>query len=345
MRPTDLTMMARERESTEVAARPLVSVIIPMFNGAELVAPCHAALAPVLDGLAGGAEVIYVDDGSTDDTIAVLRNVQQSDARVRVVELAANFGQHAAFAAGFDQARGRYLVTLDADLQCDPADIPRLVAPLTQGYDLVSGVRLNRQDPGSRQVFSRLTTALVTRLAGVPLRDVGCPLNAFSDDVARSLAAFGELRRFLKPLAVRVARRVTEVEIQHRPRAKRQSSYSAAGLVRLFMDFFVNALGDVFAWVFVAGLGLSLLLLMVALAATVLAVAGRASAIVAIIAGTLSLASMLVALLGLAGDYVQRIYRQSSGRPFFLVRRVYEPSSTASSGPSHLPDRRPGIGT
>jgi glycosyltransferase involved in cell wall biosynthesis len=313
--------------------RPLISVIVPVFNGAELVGPCQAALGPVLDRLEGGAEVIYVDDGSSDGTIEALRRVQQDDARVRIVELAANFGQHAAFAAGFEHARGRYLVTLDADLQCDPADIPRLIEPLRQGYDLVSGVRLARQDPAARQFFSRATTALVTRLARVRLRDIGCPLNAFTDDVARSLAPFGELRRFLKPLAVRVARRVTEVEVQHRPRPRRRaSSYSASGLVRLFMDFFVNAIGDVFAWVFLIGAGMAAVL---ATAAVVLFVVGwlpgtsfRVS-VLSIPLLLLAIQATLLALFGLAGDYIQRIYRQSSGRPFYLVRRVHE------SGTSH----------
>lgn len=310
-----------------MSERPRISIIIPVYNGGELVEPCHAALGPVLDQLPGGAEVLYVDDGSSDGTVDVLRRVQAADPRVRIIELAANFGQHAAFAAGFEHARGRYLVTMDADLQCDPADIPRLIEPLTQGYDLVSGVRLNRRDPAARQLFSRLTTALVTRLAGVKLRDIGCPLNAFTDDVARSLAPFGELRRFLKPLAVRVARRVTEVEVQHRPRPRRRgSSYSATGLVRLFMDFFVNAVGDVFAWVFVISSGLAALLLLTALLSLVLFTP------VALAFLLLGLQAVLLALFGLAGDYIQRIYRQSSGRPFYLVRRVHGVSQTGVPG-------------
>lgn len=311
---------------------PLVSVIVPIFNGAELVPDCHAALSPVLDRLAGGAEAIYVDDGSTDDTIEALRRVQATDPRVRIVELAANFGQHAAFTAGFAHARGRYLVTMDADLQCDPADIPRIIEPLTRGFDLVSGVRLNRQDPGARRLFSRATTSIVSRLAGVELRDIGCPLNAFTDDVARSLAPFGELRRFLKPIAVRVARRVTEVEVQHRPRPKRRaSSYSATGLVRLFMDFFVNAIGDVFAWVFVIAAALALLL---GGGAVLLVGLGLMPGTPGVLAGAgfwlfiLAVQATLLALFGLAGDYIQRIYRQSSGRPFYLVRRVHDEGAT-----------------
>jgi glycosyltransferase involved in cell wall biosynthesis len=317
-----------------MTGRPLVSVVVPVLNGADLVSACQAALDPVLDAIEGGAEVVYVDDGSSDDTVAALRSIQAVDARIRIVELAATFGQHAAFTAGFEHARGRYLVTMDADLQCDPSDIPRMIELLTRGFDLVSGVRLNRQDPAARQLFSRLTNALVTRLARVPLRDIGCPLNAFTDDVARSLAPFGELRRFLKPLAVRVARKVTEVEVRHRPRQRRRgSAYSATGLVRLFMDFFVNAIGDVFAWIFLIAGGLSALLggISVLLLAAAAFVGdggsywpfGAALLMLAIEAG-------LIALFGLAGDYVQRIYRQSSGRPFFLVRRVHEPGTGAS---------------
>jgi glycosyltransferase involved in cell wall biosynthesis len=307
---------------------PRVSVIVPIFNGAELVPDCHAALAPVLDRLEGGAEAIYVDDGSTDESIAVLKRVQATDPRVRIVELAANFGQHAAFTAGFEHARGRWLVTMDVDLQCDPADIPRVIEPLSRGYDLVSGVRLDRQDPGARRLFSRATTSIVSRLAGVELRDIGCPLNAFTDDVARSLAPFGELRRFLKPIAVRVARRVTEVEIQHRPRPRsRASSYSVTGLVRLFMDFFVNAIGDVFAWVFVVAAALAGLLLAAGLLLMVLGLLpGTTGALtgIGVWAVLLGVQATVLALFGLVGDYVQRIYRQSSGRPFYLVRRVHD---------------------
>lgn len=322
--------------------RPLVSVVVPVFNSAGLIPACQAALTPVLDQMAGGAEVIYVDDGSTDGTLEALRAVQAVDPRVRVVELAANFGQHAAFTAGFEHAAGRYLVTLDVDLQCDPSDIPRLIEPLTRGYDLVSGVRLNRQDPAARQVFSRLTTAMVARLAGVPLRDIGCPLNAFTDDVARSLAAFGELRRFLKPLAVRVARRVTEVEVQHRPRPEtgRATSYSVISLVRLFMDFFVNALGDVFAWVFLVATGLTAVLLIAAVSVAVASVAATPLVGYAIPLMLLAIQAALVALFGLVGEYVQRIYRQSSGRPFFLVRRMHEAPRATPAGVLETPGAR-----
>src|SRR5262245_9913577 len=249
-----------------------VSVVVPFYNaGREMVEALHRALGAAASNLAGGVELVYVDDGSTDETLDALRAVQQRDERVVVIELAANFGQHAAFSAGCDRTHGRYIVTLDADLQCDPEAIPLLIAPLEQGYDFVSGVRKGRQDPRSRQLWSRLLTLIVTSITRVKLQDVGCPFNACTADVVHAVSTFGELRRFLKPLAVRVAKRVAEVEVSHKPRHHHRpsSSYSATGLVRLFMDFLVNSIGDVFAWLFLIASAICGLLVVVSLVALV----------------------------------------------------------------------------
>lgn len=309
-----------------MVTRPLVSVIVPFFNGGrEMVDALHAALATAAPRLDNDVEFVFVDDGSSDDTLDALRAVQQKDGRVVVIELAANFGQHAAFSAGFDRARGQYLVTMDADLQCDPEEIPQLVAPLRQGYDLVSGVRRDRRDPLVRRLFSRVLAGMITTMTGVRLRDVGCPFNACTAEVAQAMSSFGELRRFLKPVAMRVARRVAEVEITHRPRPRQrpQSSYSATGLIRLFMDFFVNTAGDVFAWVFVGAAGLCSLAGLITWVLVALAAIGRASWSTVLVGAATTLLLGATTLLGLAGDYVQRIYRQSSGRPFYLVRQVH----------------------
>ena len=301
-----------------------VSVVVPFYNaGRDMVEELHRSLGSATANLPGGVELVYVDDGSTDDTLDALRAVQQRDSRVVLIELAANFGQHAAFSAGFDRTHGRYVVTMDADLQCDPAEIPLLLAPLEQGYDFVSGVRRGRRDPRSRQLWSRLLTRIVTSMTRVQLQDVGCPFNACTADVVHAVSTFGELRRFLKPLAVRVAKRVAEVEVSHQPRHQHRpaSSYSTNGLVRLFMDFLVNNIGDVFAWVFLLSAAASGVLALATLVALVRLPAVGAAVVFACLAGAIGAA--LVALLGLAGDYMQRIYRQSSGRPFYLVRHVY----------------------
>jgi len=291
-----------------------------------MIGECHAALAGVLDVLSESSEIIFVDDGSRDETLEALKSVQRADRRVRIVELTANFGQHAAFSAGFDAIRGDVVVTMDVDLQADPADIPKMIAPLRSGFDLVSGVRMHRGDPAMRRAASAVVTRLVAVMTGVRLRDVGCPFNAFTADVARSLSSFGELRRFLKPLAVRVARSVTEVEVSHRARAAHhaRSSYSATRLLRLFMDFFVNSIADVFAWIFVVAGVFALLSALATLGIAVMWLRGATSGVVPIVTAALAIVAASVALVGLIGDYTQRIYRQSSGRPFYLVRRVHE---------------------
>jgi glycosyltransferase involved in cell wall biosynthesis len=305
----------------------VISIVIPVFNnGGAMIRECHAALAGVLDTFTEAAEIIFVDDGSRDDTLEALKAVQRADRRVRIVELTANFGQHAAFSAGFDAIRGDVVVTMDVDLQADPADIPKMIAPLRKGFDLVSGVRMHRQDPAMRRLASGAVTRLVASMTGVRLRDVGCPFNAFTADVARSLSSFGELRRFLKPLAVRVARSVTEVEVSHRARAAHhaRSSYSATRLLRLFMDFFVNSIADMFAWVFVAGAAFAALSALGLGGVAVMWLRGAASGLALVVIAALTVTAASVALVGLIGDYTQRVYRQSSGRPFYLVRRVHE---------------------
>ena len=310
----------------------MISIVIPIFdNGAAMVRECHGALASALATMSEPAEIIFVDDGSRDDTLEALKAIQRGDPRVRVLEFVANFGQHAAFSAGFDAVRGDVVVTMDVDLQADPADIPRLIAPLRNGYDLVSGVRTNRRDPAMRRIASRVVTALVASMTGVKLRDVGCPFNAFTADVAKSLSAFGELRRFLKPLAVRVARSVTEVEVVHRQRASHhvRTSYSGTRLLRLFMDFFVNSIGDLFAWLFALASAGTAACAIASVVLAVLHLAGMTRARFPIAALALTLIAALFALIGLIGDYTQRIYRQSSGRPFYLVRRIHETPSVA----------------
>ena len=316
----------------------VLSVVIPVYNNDPAVLGALVSeLSVELDKLGVVSEVVFVDDGSGEDTKLALEALVSAHARIRVVELVANFGQHAAFSAGFEFARGRFIVTMDGDGQSDPRDIPRLTAPLEQGYDMVSGVRRHREDPAFRQLSSRLVTRLVGRLTHVRLRDIGCPVNAFTADLARHLGSFGELRRFLKPLAVRLARRVTEVDVAHRPRpaTRPTSSYSANGLVRLFMDFFVNSLGDVFAWVFLCGVGLSLLLGFSALLLAAASAVGGLTLVASLAAAGLALQAAIVAMLALAGDYVQRIYRQSSGRPFYLVRRVHE-HAACQDGRGHV---------
>jgi glycosyltransferase involved in cell wall biosynthesis len=305
------------------------AIIVPLYDSADLIAACHAALVDVIDKLPGESEIIYVDDGSRDQTIEIARRLQAQDGRVRVIELATNYGQHAAIMAGIEHARYRNIVTLDVDLQCDPQDIPRILAPLADGFDFVSGVRVDRFDSRLRRFFSRLTTALVRHLSGAPLRDVGCPLNALTSELAHEIHRCGELRRFAKPLAARLARRVAEIEVRHVPHPghKRASTYSWTGLVNLFMDFLVTALGNVFGWAFMGFAILAVVLGIITAGAIVVCIVAGHSTLLPLTTGALWAFSGLGMLVALAGDYVQRSYRQTSGVPMYIVRHVYERSA------------------
>ena len=182
---------------------PLVSVVIPVFNEATTLADLHQRLARTLKDHGAPWEVIFVDDGSRDGSWKVIEELAGGDERVKAIGFRRNFGKSPALHMGFEKAQGEVVITMDADLQCDPAEIPLLIAPLEQGYDFVSGVRKGRRDPRSRQVWSRLLTRIVTSITRVRLQDVGCPFNACTADVVHAVSTFGELRRFLKPLAVR----------------------------------------------------------------------------------------------------------------------------------------------
>jgi undecaprenyl-phosphate 4-deoxy-4-formamido-L-arabinose transferase len=310
----------------EGGSRLSTSVVVPLYNSAALIGACHSALVEVVDKLPADSEIIYVDDGSRDHTLRIACDLQEQDPRVRVVELAGNYGQHAALMAGLERARYRNIVTLDVDLQCDPKDIPRMLAPLADGYDLVLGVRTGRAQPPLRKFFSYLTAVLVPRLSGVSLRDVGCPLNALTRDLAQEICRCGELRRFAKPLAARLARRIAEVEIQP-ARHPLTSSYSPTALVTLFMDFLVTGLDSLFAWAFMLLASLTCIFGL----ATVVAALARMTAEVPVwfpfATAILCLLSGLGMLLALSGEYVRRVW-QTSGVPMYIVRHVHEPVSS-----------------
>lgn len=304
------------------------SVIIPLFNSAALLAPCHTALVAVLDRLPGESEIIFVDDGSRDATLELACRLQAQDARVRVIELATNYGQHAAIMAGLERVRYHHIVTLDVDLQCDPQDIPRMLAALADGFDFVSGVRRARSDAGWRRLFSHLANALVGRLSGVPLRDAGCPLNALTSELARELCRHGELRRFAKPLAARLARRVAEVEIEVRPAGKHPSSYSPTALVNLFMDFLVPVSGWLFAWAFMGFAALAAVLGLASVIATAVCIGAGRPLWLPLVTAALCALALIGTMAALAGEITHRTWRQTAGIPMYVVRRLHEPRAS-----------------
>jgi glycosyltransferase involved in cell wall biosynthesis len=225
-----------------VAAEPTISVVAPAFDEERSVALLFEELQAALDPLDEPWEVVFVDDGSTDGTFGALTRLHSAHDNVRVVRLRRNFGKSAALAAGFEQARGDVVVTIDADLQDDPAEIPRLLAKLEEGFDLVSGWKSRRQDPWRRRLLSRLFNRLASLVSGLSLHDVNCGLKAYRAEVVHDLRIYGELHRFLPVLAHERGYRVAELPVNHRPRSHGRSRYGLERYLRGFLDLLTVSL-------------------------------------------------------------------------------------------------------
>ena len=214
----------------------MISVVVPLRDEELTVALLYDELLAVLEPLGLPWEVVYVDDGSRDGSWAALALLHADRDNVRVVRLRRNFGKATALQAGFAQAEGDVIVTMDADLQDDPAEIPRLLARLEEGYDLVSGWKTRRRDPLSRRLVSKIFNTVTGWLSGVPLHDMNCGLKAYRADVVRGLRLYGELHRFIPVLAHHRGFRVTELAVNHRAREHGRSRYGLERYVRGFLD-------------------------------------------------------------------------------------------------------------
>ena len=214
----------------------MISVVVPVHNEERSVALLLDELDSALEPLGTPWEAVFVDDGSTDGSYAALTRLHSARDNVTVVRLRRNFGKAAALAAGFGQARGDVIVTIDGDLQDDPAEIPRLLVKLEEGYDLVSGWKSRRRDPLRRRVLSRLFNAVAGWVSGVPLHDINCGLKAYRADVVRGLRLYGELHRFIPVLAHHRGYRIAELPVNHRPREHGRSRYGLERYLRGFLD-------------------------------------------------------------------------------------------------------------
>lgn len=214
----------------------MISVVVPVHNEERTVALLLDEVASTLDGLGRPWEAVFVDDGSTDGTFSALTRLHAQSEHVRVVRLRRNFGKAAALQAGFAQARGEIVVTMDGDLQDDPAEIPRLLAKLDEGFDLVSGWKTKRRDPITRRIPSKLFNAVAGRISGLRLHDMNCGLKAYRAEVLHGLSIYGELHRFIPVLAHDRGFRVAELPVNHRPREHGRSRYGVERYVRGFLD-------------------------------------------------------------------------------------------------------------
>jgi len=310
---------------------PTLSLVIPVYNEAESLGPLFAELTGALATLGRPVEVVAVDDGSTDGSFACLAALAHGDPRIRIVRLARNYGQTAALAAGIEHARAPVIVSMDADLQNDPADIPRLLALLDQGVDVVNGWRSPRRDPWlTRRVPSQIANRLISLVTGTRLHDYGCTLRAMRTSVARELRLYGELHRFIPALAADLGARIAEVKVNHRPRTLGTSKYGLSRTLRVFLDLltvkFLSGFSTRPIQLFglfglicaAAGLGLTAYL---GFERIVLGVrlANRPLVLLAIL---MAVVGVQFVSLGLLGEMLVRTYHESQAKPIYRVREV-----------------------
>jgi glycosyltransferase involved in cell wall biosynthesis len=303
-----------------------VSVIVPVFNEADSLDELYVQLVAALEG-ERRFELVFVDDGSTDKGFDILTGLHSADSRVKVVRLVRNFGQQVALVAGLEHATGGVLVSFDADLQFDPRDIPRLVAKVEEGYDVVSGCRTQRGDGFvGRRLPSALVNWTMARLTGKRLRDAASPFKAVRAEMVDALQSAGEMRRFLGALALRTGRSIAEVPVAHRPRRAGRSKYSFLDLVAGYLDLITAFWPRAFQVVGLVGLAclavsvagaLAYLLVRVAIGMPV-ALRAQAQAVILLLGAF----GFQCVILGLLGEFTTRIYRLVQDRPLYAVKDV-----------------------
>jgi glycosyltransferase involved in cell wall biosynthesis len=334
-----------------------VSVIIPIFDERDNLRPLHAELTAAMARLGRRYEVVYVDDGSTDGSRDVLRRIRAEDPRVRVLVFRRNFGQTAALAAGFSHARGDIIVTLDGDLQNDPADIPMMVEKLEEGYDLVSGWRRDRKDDFFPRRLPSLVANWIIRLTtNVRVHDYGCMLKVFRGDIARGLRLYGEMHRFIPAIAGDVGARIAEVEVHHRRRINGASKYGLSRVLRVVLDLLTVKFLSAFSTRPIHVFG-TLGAVLGILGGSVLAWLGGqrlifgtplASRPLVLLAILLVVTGMQFVTLGLLGEMLARTYHESQGKPVYVLAEdlpARQDAGAGEPGPLLRSDVRPAGGS
>ena len=308
-----------------------ISFVIPLLNEEGNLRPLYAKLHEVLNTIEQPCEIIFVDDGSSDGSFAVLQQLHADDRRVRVIRLRRNFGQAAAFSAGFDLAQGNIIITMDADLQNDPGDIPKLLAKMAEGYDVVSGWRAKRQDDFlTRQLPSRVANFMISALTGVRLRDYGCSLKAYRSEVLKNIHLYGEMHRFLPSLVSWMGIRIAEIPVGHARRQFGRSKYGLKRVVMVFLDLItVKFLLDyatrpiqIFGLLglICTSLGIALGLYLSTL--KLVFHQGIGDRPLLLLAVLLTILGVQFVTMGLLGELVIRIYYEALGKPIYVVREL-----------------------
>jgi len=314
---------------------PEISVVVPLLNEQDNIGPLYEQITQTLTDVYK-YEIIFVDDGSSDNSFDILAKLQKTDAAIRVICFRKNFGQTAALSAGFAHARGKVIVAIDADLQNDPADIPKMIARLDEGFDVISGWRKKRHDNAvTRLLPSKIANWLISRITGVKLHDYGCTLKVYRREVLEEIKLYGEMHRFIPALASWSGARITEMPVNHRPRTTGKTKYGLGRTLKVILDLitvkFLGSFSTKPIYIF-GGLGL-------------------ASAIGAIASGwivlyqkiahnfamnrnpLLVLSALLITttiqfiLMGLLAELLVRTYHESQNRPTYVIKEILESST------------------
>lgn len=314
-----------------------VSIVTPLFNERDNVGELVEAVGEVMDAAGIKYELILVDDGSTDGTLEQLKELQKTRHYMKIIQFRRNFGQTAALAAGFDHARGEVIVPLDGDLQNDPADIPRLVAKLEEGYDVVSGWRKKRQDKLlTCKIPSWIANKMIGIITRVKLHDYGCTMKAYRHEVVEHLNLYGEMHRFIPALAHWSGARVTEMEVNHRRRQRGQTKYGLSRTLKVVLDLVTVKFLGTFSnrpLHFFGGVGLLMLLGSFISGAAVVYMKYTSHSFqvpmnrnpLLVLTPMLLMVSVQFLLMGLLAEMMCRTYHESQNKPTYVIRKIYEP--------------------
>jgi len=308
---------------------PKLSVVIPLYNEAENVEPLYSELTAALAEAGHTYEIIVVDDGSRDDSFARLKALHERDPRWRIIRFRRNFGQTAGFSAGFAAAHGEIIITSDADLQNDPRDIPKLLAKMDEGYDIVSGWRVNRKEPFlSRRLPSMMANRMISGVTGVALHDYGCSLKAYRAEVVKNVRLYGELHRFIPAVASWMGVTVAEVPVNDRSRRFGRSKYGIGRTFRVLLDLITVRfmLGyatrplQVFGRLGLASAGLGVLFGLYLTYVKLFLGQNIGSRPLLLLAVLLVILGVQMISMGLIAEMVMRVYHEAQDKPIYVIR-------------------------
>jgi glycosyltransferase involved in cell wall biosynthesis len=325
-------------KSMAKTALPQISVVVPLLNEEDNLRALYEQITRALAGRYN-YEVLFIDDGSTDRSFEILKQVQGRDPCVRVIRFRRNFGQTAAMSAGFTHSRGEVIVALDADLQNDPADIPMLMDKLNEGYDVVSGWRKNRKDKAlTRRLPSKVANGLIAWITGVRLHDYGCTLKAYRREILQETRLYGEMHRFIPAIASWAGARIAEVVVNHRPRTAGVAKYGLARTFKVILDLitlkFLGSYSTKPIYIF-GGLGgltaiFSLLFAILVIWEKIHGGEDMSGNPLLLLSAVLMITTIQFILMGLLAELLVRTYHESQNRPTYVIKEILETSSRDS---------------